>query len=396
MGPEANLRGRLGEDRKARGAGELGDRRRRRGVGQAAGEDQPAAATRGSARRAPRPARRRAGRRRWHGRQRQSAGPALERQRGGGRHLAGARLGPERVPPGDVQVHRARARVAGGGPVGAAGDRAEMQQAGVVGVVGADLAEPSHRRAVELQLVDRLPGADPAQLRRPVGGEHDQADRRFVGLADGGVEVRGGGAGGAEDGRRASASPVRRRARRTRPSARRRVTRASIDGSRQSASASGVDRDPGLITASRTPQRASSETIAEASAVLRLVGSTAVPNARAGARPAHPRRARRRGRGRPAGQQVPVAELAGRAGDRLREEQLGREPVREAVGRALEAAAPAQRARRRRSRPGRRARSRGRSAAARRSRSPRRSRRPWTASPSPGRRPGRAWPARRP
>jgi hypothetical protein len=66
--------------------------------------------------------------------------------------------------------------------------------------VGADLAEPAHRVAVELQLVDRLTGADPAQLRRSVRGQHDQRDRRLVGLGDRGVQVGGRGPGSAEDG----------------------------------------------------------------------------------------------------------------------------------------------------------------------------------------------------
>ena len=70
-------------------------------------------------------------------------------------------------------------------------------QARVVGVVGADLAEPASRGAVEADLVDRLPGADPAQLRRAIGGQHEQRHRRPVGLDDGGVEVGGGRAGGA-------------------------------------------------------------------------------------------------------------------------------------------------------------------------------------------------------
>jgi hypothetical protein len=51
------------------------------------------------------------------------------------------------------------------------------------------------------------------------------------------------------------------------------ITLVSIPGSRHRASASGVEREPGERTASRTPQRASSSTIAEASAVLRLVRS---------------------------------------------------------------------------------------------------------------------------
>ncbi len=52
------------------------------------------------------------------------------------------------------------------------------------------------------------------------------------------------------------------------------MTVTSIAGWRHSASARGVERDPGETTARRTPQRASSSTIAEASAVFRLVAST--------------------------------------------------------------------------------------------------------------------------
>ena len=51
------------------------------------------------------------------------------------------------------------------------------------------------------------------------------------------------------------------------------TTVTSIEGSRHRATASGVEREPGETTARRTPQRASSSTIAEARAVLRLVVS---------------------------------------------------------------------------------------------------------------------------
>ena len=51
------------------------------------------------------------------------------------------------------------------------------------------------------------------------------------------------------------------------------ITFTSISGCRQSASASGVEREPGEITASRSPPRASSSAKAEARAVLALVGS---------------------------------------------------------------------------------------------------------------------------
>ena len=51
------------------------------------------------------------------------------------------------------------------------------------------------------------------------------------------------------------------------------ITVTSISGWRQSATASGVEREPGETTACRSPPRASSSTKAEARAVLALVGS---------------------------------------------------------------------------------------------------------------------------
>jgi hypothetical protein len=51
------------------------------------------------------------------------------------------------------------------------------------------------------------------------------------------------------------------------------ITVTSISDCRHSATASGVEREPGETTAWRIPQRASSSTKAEASAVLALVGS---------------------------------------------------------------------------------------------------------------------------
>ena len=61
------------------------------------------------------------------------------------------------------------------------------------------LEEPPDRVSEQLQLVDRLPGADLAQLRRPVGGEDDQRHPRLVGLDHGGQQVGGSGPGGARD-----------------------------------------------------------------------------------------------------------------------------------------------------------------------------------------------------
>ena len=91
---------------------------------------------------------------------------------------SGTRLGPERFSEGDVELHRAGPGLAAGRRVGPAGHGAEVEQPGVVGLVRADLAEPAHRLAVQLQLVDGLPRADPAQLRGPVGGQRDQRARR--------------------------------------------------------------------------------------------------------------------------------------------------------------------------------------------------------------------------
>jgi hypothetical protein len=129
-----------------------------------------------------------------------------------------------------------------------------VEQSIVIRLVCPDLAEPPHSVAVELELVDCLPGADVPQLRRTVG--------RPV----------------------ASAVPTAKNAA-LRSS---RITVTSMAGSRQSATASGVDREPGETTARRTPQRASSSAIAEARAMLRLVGSI-VNRLRLGGAPSHQR-----------------------------------------------------------------------------------------------------------
>jgi hypothetical protein len=55
-----------------------------------------------------------------------------------------------------------------------------------------DLEEPLRGAAVELDLVDRLAGAEVAQLRRAVGGEDEQRHARLVGLDHGGRVVGGG------------------------------------------------------------------------------------------------------------------------------------------------------------------------------------------------------------
>ena len=94
-------------------------------------------------------------------------------------------LGHERLAQRPVEVHRARGGAAGGDGVGAAGERADPGAARG-GVVIADLEEPAHGVAVELDLVDRLAGADVAQLGRAVRGQHDQRDARLARLDHGG------------------------------------------------------------------------------------------------------------------------------------------------------------------------------------------------------------------
>ena len=99
---------------------------------------------------------------------------ALQRQRVGRGHRALDRDRRQRLAPGKVEVDGPRAGLTAGRRQRPAGDRAVVEQPVVVGLVGPDFAEPAHRGAEELDLVDRLAGADPAQLRRPVGAEDDQ------------------------------------------------------------------------------------------------------------------------------------------------------------------------------------------------------------------------------
>ena len=72
-------------------------------------------------------------------------------------------------------------------------------------MIDADLEEPLDRVAEQLDLIDRLTGAHLAQLRRPVGGEHDQGHPRVVGLDDRRQVVGGAGSRGAGQGDRAAA-----------------------------------------------------------------------------------------------------------------------------------------------------------------------------------------------
>ena len=199
--PPPQLGGGLGQDRIARGRGQLRDRPAEPGIGLPPGHDQ--AAGRGLDPLGEPIEHRLVGARssRRYGVKGRIA-PPFERERIRGRHLTLHRNGSEWLPPGNVEMHRTRAEVTQRQGVGAAGNRAEVEEALVVRHMRADFAEPADRIAVELELVDRLARADVAELRRPIGSEHDHRHTRLVGLDDGRVEVGGGRSGGAQhDGR---------------------------------------------------------------------------------------------------------------------------------------------------------------------------------------------------
>ena len=100
---------------------------------------------------------------------RPSARPVSSSGSGSSRH--------ERLAQREVQVHRRR-----GGPRARSSRRGRRACASSAGARAsascvADLEEPLGGAAVELELVDRLPGADLAQLGRAVGGQHAAAAR---------------------------------------------------------------------------------------------------------------------------------------------------------------------------------------------------------------------------
>src|SRR5947207_3454240 len=111
-----------------------------------------------------------------------------------------------------------------------------------------------------------------------------------------------------------------------------RMTRVRTSEARQSASASGLDREPGQIVASRRPQRESSSTNADARAVLRLVRSTRRNRSRGSeSMPLQGRLVDLDAQAWPAGEVKETAfDPALRGRDRRREEKGGRESVGDA------------------------------------------------------------------
>ena len=224
MRTAAQLRGRLGQDREAGDAGEVGERLAQLGVELAAGDDHAGDRVADMSRHLLQQEGRRLEVDPRHRGQRPSLAPR-QRQRLGRGHRSLHRHGGQRLAPGEVEVDRSRTGLAAGRRQRPAGDGAVVEQPIVIGRVRPDFAEPAHRCAEDLDLVDRLPGPDPAQLRRPVGAEDDQRQPRFVGLDHRRVVVGDRGAGGAEQ--------RHRRPARLRRSQREKGRRALVDDHRR-------------------------------------------------------------------------------------------------------------------------------------------------------------------
>jgi hypothetical protein len=117
------------------------------------------------------------------------------------RHVARDLRRLERLAEREVQVDRAGRTPARRGHRPAR-QRARVTQGAPAGFGQCRLGEPANVVAVEVRLVDGLPRAPLAQLRRSIGGEQQQRDARVVGLDDRGEEVRRRGARGAHQGHR--------------------------------------------------------------------------------------------------------------------------------------------------------------------------------------------------
>ena len=200
------------------------------------------------------------------------AGAGVARRARAGRPTAGRRRGrrrarrPAAAPSSTSGSRSEKFRCTGPGPAvergpeGAAGEPAQPAHPLGRRRVVVDLDEPLRGAAVELDLVDRLAGADVAQLRRAVGGEHEQRHARLVRLDHRGRVVRRRGSRRARERHRQPARLGQARARRSPPQ---RSSMCDVErsrGSRASESTSGVEREPGEVQASRRPQRTSSST----------------------------------------------------------------------------------------------------------------------------------------
>ena len=185
--PEADLGGRLGEDRVAGRAGKGPYRVGQIVVGVAwpaddhaagAGGDLAGGLVQGSVVRGQ------------PGRRDPRCRPVAQGRQGGVR----AR---ERLAVGHVQMHRP-ARRTERARAGERGDGAQVAQARLERLGSAEVGEEAHVGAEEVLLVHRLRRAESMQLQRAVGGERDERHAGGLRLEDGRKEVRAGRSGGRE------------------------------------------------------------------------------------------------------------------------------------------------------------------------------------------------------
>lgn len=142
----------------------------------------------------------------------QPVGPVAGLQERGGalgrvRRVAGVgqrRLGHQGIAEGEVEVHGAGAVGAFGCAPGPARQRPPVGRHARNPIGGAHLGEHPYRGTEQTDLVDGLVGAGAAQLRRTVGGEHQQRNTALVGFQHRGVEVGRGGPRRAHQGGRAA------------------------------------------------------------------------------------------------------------------------------------------------------------------------------------------------
>ena len=251
-GAAADQRERVGHDRVAGRGGEARQGRRERRVVLRSGDDRARARRRPDA----------GGQVGDLGRRERRAGPASTR----GRRLVSAARGPSGPSGtsgsrnGSVEVDRARR--ARERPSRPPGPRRRGRGAASRPPPSSSGSSANHFawRPEEADLVDRLGRAPVAQLGRPVGRQEDQRHAPERRLDDGRQEVGRGGARGRQrrrPGRRAAFASPRAKKPALRSS---RSTRTRMPGCARRASASGVEREPGQTTASRSPPATSSST----------------------------------------------------------------------------------------------------------------------------------------
>ena len=213
-----------------------------------------------------------------------SGGPAIARDEG--RRGASAPSAGASGPSGSSGSRNGTLTCTGpAGPAAAmatARPATQRQWASVAGgpVEQRQLRVPLRGAPVEVRLVDRLRRAAVPELRRPVGGEHHQRHAGELRLDHGRRELDHGRAGRRQQDHGPPRRPGHAQREEARPPARRSRTRTRRPGAVRSASARGVDREPGQTTASRTPAATSSSTKARRPAASLIARPPGCPGRR--------------------------------------------------------------------------------------------------------------------